>query len=276
MHAAMQATPQHRWQILHLRQSAARGMSYTTIKPWHLQRSTLFTEARWPLGPSAVMRSILTPATHAQLGRSQSRCLHASLCPAVKPAVALDVEFVHMRHAAVNTWTIVPGEVALVTADGILMHTYIHPGQALSKGCQSQGGVHKKHWHKAPILDEIAERVRTAVEGRVLVGHGLMKDLTALGITHPTQLQVDTALLPPFLSRGGQARRLQALSSELLGSTIQSAGRQHSALEDASAVLQLYIRFVEGNSALMDAAALEMHLLNQILCHHERINRLDE
>lgn len=236
----------------------------------------LHAKVGWPRKPSPGMRPILIPAFKVEAVRCQNILPGASAGLGKKAVIALDVEFVHWRHGGTNIWTIVPGEVALLTADGVLMHTYIHPGSTQTANCRSRGGVHRRLWRNAPSLNEVAERVRLAATGHILVGHGLTKDLKALGVAHPALLQVDTALLKPFLSRGGQARKLQALSSELLGAKIQTAGRQHSALEDASAVLDLYTKFVEGNTALMDAADLELHLLREIMQHHAEVTRLDD
>lgn len=78
--------------------------------------------------------SIVTPI--AKDCRGQRRCLQTSFGPSTESVIALDVEFVHLRYATTDTWTIVPGEVALVTADGILLHTYIHPGKLCSQSLE--------------------------------------------------------------------------------------------------------------------------------------------
>lgn len=99
----------------------------TTPKVLHLRHSTSSAVAGRPSLRPQVLKS--SSITTAKRHRGQRRCLHASFGPTVEPVIALDVEFVHLRYAAIDTWTIVPGEVAVVADDGILLHTYIHPGK---------------------------------------------------------------------------------------------------------------------------------------------------
>ena len=63
--------------------------------------------------------------------------------------------------------------------------------------------------------------------GRLLIGYGLSKDLTALGVTHPSALQKDLMRCSKFQNRNGQARRLQDVAKQYLGQAIQAG--KHSA-----------------------------------------------
>lgn len=219
--------------------------------------------------PSAALKHFFRPASRAEQF-PENACRSIALSKSAQTQViSLDVEYIHLHCTASDTWCIVPGEIALLTSHGVMMHTFIHPGQMLAKDCQARGGVQRKHWHHAPCLEEVAEQVRSAVDRRTLIGHGLKKDLQYLGVTHPMQQQLDISLLPPFLSRRGQAQKLQKLSLQFLGENIQAAG--HSALEDASAVFSLYNKFVRNNTTLMDASALEAHFLNEILDHDAKV-----
>lgn len=47
------------------------------------------------------------------------------------------------------------------------------------------GGVAPEQWQQAPPLKVVAARLREVTKGCLLVGHGLSKDLVALGIPHP-------------------------------------------------------------------------------------------
>ncbi len=70
-----------------------------------------------------------------------------------------------------------------------------HAGQeALQNACFA-GGVPEALWGTAPPLREVLARVRAAVAGHRLVGHGLAKDLTALGIQHPRRAGILTLVL---------------------------------------------------------------------------------
>lgn len=89
-------------------------------------------------------------------------------------------------------------------------------------------------------------QLQQLLQGRLLVGHGLAKDLAALGIDHPLEQRFDTMTSPRLQrSKGGVAKSLKALARELLQLEIQKAGRRHDPEEDARAVMQLYTRFAE-------------------------------
>ena len=66
----------------------------------------------------------------------------------------------------------------------------------------------------------MAAKVAAAIQGQLLVGHGLKKDLHSLGLSHPQHLIRDTMSFEVFQSRG-HARKLKALALELLGNNIQ-------------------------------------------------------
>lgn len=64
--------------------------------------------------------------------------------------------------------------------------------------------------------------------GCLLLGYGLSKDLHALQMHHPENMQKDLMHSPKFQSgRAAQARKLQDIALEFLGSNIQSS--KHSA-----------------------------------------------
>ena len=98
-------------------------------------------------------------------------------------------------------------------------------GRAEAAGCWC-GGVRQRKWLNSPPLPVVAGRVAAAIEGKVLVGHGLQKDLQSLGLSHPPKLTRDTMTYAPFQAHG-HARKLKALAADLLGSTIQ-AGRHRA------------------------------------------------
>ena len=50
---------------------------------------------------------------------------------------------------------------------------------------QFVGGVDPAPWQVAPPLKQVAPGLRQAMEGCLLIGHGLSKDLAALGVPHP-------------------------------------------------------------------------------------------
>ena len=77
----------------------------------------------------------------------------------------------------------------------------------------------------------------------ILIGHGLTKDLHALGLAHEMQRRktYDTMTFPKFQGKGGSARSLKRLAKEVLGMEIQAPGKLHDPEDDARVVLQLYM-----------------------------------
>lgn len=82
--------------------------------------------------------------------------------------------------------------------------------------------------------------------GKILVGHSLKNDLSALFLTHPKHEIRDTATYKPFMkprgTNGGKfrPRKLKDLAKEYLSLNIQVEGEAHSSVEDASAAMELY------------------------------------
>jgi hypothetical protein len=69
--------------------------------------------------------------------------------------------------------------------------------------------------------------------GQLLLGHGLAKDLSALGFDHPHDLRFDTVTHPSFCNQSGNSRNLKQLAKEFLDQDIQirrqpqQQGKQH-------------------------------------------------
>ncbi len=86
-------------------------------------------------------------------------------------------------------------------------------------------------------------RVSTILSGKILVGHGLENDLSALGIDHPWWMIRDTACYEPFMNARNNIllpRKLKDLVHETLGREIQEIGKPHSPYEDARWAMNLY------------------------------------
>jgi RNA exonuclease 4 len=89
-------------------------------------------------------------------------------------------------------------------------------------------------------------RVLELVQNKIVVGHALKNDLSALQIKHPWQQIRDTAKYEPFMKQRFEdgvywPRKLKELVYENVnGMEIQQPGKPHSAYEDAYAAMQLY------------------------------------
>merc|ERR1712232_922437 len=93
--------------------------------------------------------------------------------------------------------------------------------------------------------EECRQRVKSMIDGKILIGHALKNDLRALQITHPWQSIRDTAKYEPFMKTRFDdnvlwPRKLKELAQEKLRRTIQRDGEPHSAYEDAAAAMDLY------------------------------------
>ena len=82
--------------------------------------------------------------------------------------------------------------------------------------------------------------------GKILVGHALKNDLSALMISHPRSEIRDTARYKPFMRATGRSggklrpRKLRDLVYEHLGMRIQVEGEAHCSIDDAKASMELY------------------------------------
>lgn len=68
-------------------------------------------------------------------------------------------------------------------------------------GARCFGGVSRSAWAAAPPLSEVVQQLQALAAGKLLVGHGLAKDLSALGLKHPQHLMYDTMTHPAFCNR---------------------------------------------------------------------------
>ncbi|KAL0038246.1 hypothetical protein WJX79_010065 [Trebouxia sp. C0005] len=142
-------------------------------------------------------------------------------------------------------------EVCLLAEDGsVLLNSYICPElHAASSGFDWIGGVTVENYTDAPTLKVIQQQLTTLLEGSLLIGYGLSKDLSSLRLHHPHALQKDLIRYRKFQSSTGQARKLQEISQRFLSHDIQAG--KHTAREDAFAALQLYLQHVRNDPALM-------------------------
>jgi len=95
-------------------------------------------------------------------------------------------------------------------------------------------------------LTDVLKMVKSVLHGKILIGHALENDLTALQMTHPWHDIRDTANYPPFMKKGEKdrtvlrPRKLKELVRDKLGRDIQNLGVSHDPIEDAKAALGLY------------------------------------
>eukprot|EP00976_Prorocentrum_cordatum_P108356 1194826-Prorocentrum_minimum.AAC.5 len=120
-----------------------------------------------------------------------------------------------------------------------LLKTYVRPRCSVIDYRTPLSGINSQNLVGAPSLSEVVARVRPLLQGRILVGHSVRKDLRALGISHPERDIRDTSELPKFLDAGHRRRKLKDLVRLYLGRSIQQGA--HCPEEDASAAMSLYL-----------------------------------
>lgn len=70
--------------------------------------------------------------------------------------------------------------------------SYNAEGELARTRWEHKGGHHPALWQGGTPLSEVRSELAALLEGRILVGHHLRKDLGALGLSHPESAIRDT------------------------------------------------------------------------------------
>ncbi|PNW86302.1 hypothetical protein CHLRE_02g081000v5 [Chlamydomonas reinhardtii] len=157
---------------------------------------------------------------------------------------------------ALKSYISLPPELKTQPCDCVADKENEVSGEALGKKWyRVVGGVREAALCNAPCLAEVQQQLLALLrEGRckVLVGHGISKDLQSLGIDEEADLRAhgvktfDTMSFPKFQGRGGMSKALAVLAREFLGGRqIQTRRGAHDPEEDARAAMDLYVRHVD-------------------------------
>jgi RNA exonuclease 4 len=172
--------------------------------------------------------------------KSHDQCFYPHECD----YIALDCEMVGLgpdgRRSSIARVTVIDwfGNVQL--------DEYIRQTEQVTDYRTHISGITEEDLKNATMTqEECREIMYLLLQNRILVGHDLRNDLTALGITHPWWMTRDTAKYESFMRRNlcsgtMRPRKLKELASEILHQDIQVSGRPHSSYEDALAALDLY------------------------------------
>lgn len=163
---------------------------------------------------------------------------------------ALDCEMVGVGPEAVDSAL---ARVSVVNWDNeIVLDTYVKVDEPVTDYRTFVSGITPEQIKSdsALPLSEVRRIVTSTLQGKILIGHGLVNDLKVMGINHPWCDIRDTATYAPFMrtieSRSVEEqtalcpRKLRDLVSEKLGKHIQIMGKAHSPVEDAIAAMDLY------------------------------------
>lgn len=236
-------------------------------------------------------RAFVVSRTPARL---QLRCSASRVETQAERAVAIDVEYVHVRlhdHASARyTKLQLPAEVCLVDCHGdpVLLTVIDAVSEVavdvLSHDVSHDGGLSFEEIEAKPLLSEVRRQLVERMEGRLVVGHNLAKDLLALGITEkmvPPGLRRDTMAYSALQNEKGCGRSLAELAEVKLGRTIQR-GDRHCAAEDARATMELYLGWCHFDEGLMSYDDLVEYQVSKLLSRasggrmHDSLNEMKD
>ncbi|GME62591.1 Exonuclease [Neofusicoccum parvum] len=167
---------------------------------------------------------------------------NAGLTPNITPGkyIALDCEMVGVGPTPDQDSQL--ARVSIVDFHGAQVYdSYVLPQLAVTDYRTAVSGITPallRRGHARPFAD-VQRDVAAALAGRILVGHAIKNDLSALMLSHPKRDIRDTSRHPAFRKLSmGKAPALKRLAKEYLGVDIQ--GGQHSSVEDARATMLLF------------------------------------
>jgi RNA exonuclease 4 len=150
--------------------------------------------------------------------------------------IAIDAEFVGIGDGRRSGLA----RVSIVNYYGYtLLDTYVRPKERVRDWRTWVSGIRPSHMRNAVTLEEAQAKVADLIKNRIVVGHAIRNDFSALKLSHPHSSVRDTSSLPAFRAlSNGQSPGLKRLSREILKIDIQKG--QHSSVEDAQATMLLF------------------------------------
>ncbi|KAI9679290.1 MAG: 3'-5' exonuclease [Caeruleum heppii] len=119
--------------------------------------------------------------------------------------------------------------------------SYVRPREYVTDWRTRVSGISPKHMAAARDFVVVQSAIADLLQDRIILGHAIRNDLSALLLKHPQRDIRDTARHRAFRAvAGGQTPALKKLAKELLGIDIQ--GGEHSSIEDARACMLLFRR----------------------------------
>ncbi|WWC94434.1 hypothetical protein V866_001279 [Kwoniella sp. B9012] len=164
--------------------------------------------------------------------------------PDLEDYLAIDCEFVGCKSGQALA------KVGIVNHEGsIVLDTYVYVNpENIVDYRTSTSGIRPGDLDGAPTYEQVTSGIKDLVEGKILVGHTLFNDLSAIGHKHPYESFRDTALYYPLrlktgIKREGEFPSLKRLAKEVLGVDIQrdDNGRGHDPIEDARATMAIFM-----------------------------------
>lgn len=153
--------------------------------------------------------------------------------------VGIDCEMVGVGGAEDRS---VLARVSIVNFHGTQVYdSFVKPKEFVTDWRTHVSGVSPKTMATARDFEEVQQEVAEILKDRVIVGHAIKNDLTALMLGHPKKDIRDTSRFSGFRKySAGKTPSLRKLAKEILGVDIQSG--EHSSIEDARATMLLFRR----------------------------------
>uniref|UniRef100_A0A1A9WKL6 RNA exonuclease 4 n=1 Tax=Glossina brevipalpis TaxID=37001 RepID=A0A1A9WKL6_9MUSC len=154
--------------------------------------------------------------------------------------VAMDCEMVGVGYKGQDD---ILARVSIVNKRGdVLLDKFVKPCETVTDYRTSVSGIRPHNIENGEDFYDVQDQVKKLIQGKVLVGHGLSKDLSVLHLKHPYSLIRDTARYKPLcrLVTNGRTPSLKCITHAILGLDIQSG--EHNSIEDARAAMKIYNR----------------------------------
>ena len=150
--------------------------------------------------------------------------------------VALDCEMVGVG----TTNQSALGRCSIINYDGdVIYDSYIRPSNPITDYRTLWSGITPRHMERAKPFVTATREIQTIIAEKIVIGHDLRHDFSALNFTHPQPLIRDTSSLQVLLLPHVPSLRL--LAKVLLDCDIQMG--KHCSIEDSRTCLSIYKLF---------------------------------
>lgn len=158
-------------------------------------------------------------------------------CNRLGKYIAIDCEMVGVGFKGSRS---ILARVSLVNFNGhVLLDKFVKPVEKVTDYRTWISGVKPHHLADAPDFKQVQAEVAEIIKDRIIVGHAISNDLTALMLSHPRHLIRDTSKYKPFKEYAkGKHPSLRSLAKNLLGLDIQNGS--HCSVEDAKVTMMVF------------------------------------
>ncbi|KAJ2369431.1 3'-5' exonuclease, partial [Coemansia sp. RSA 2607] len=140
--------------------------------------------------------------------------------------LAIDCEMVGAGHKGSRSLL---ARVSLVNYYGtVILDTFVAPTEYVTDYRTWISGVRRSDLKDAPSFKQVQQQVSDLTKDRILIGHAIKNDLSALMLSHPPMLIRDTSKYEGFRVPGKGVPSLKVLAKERLGIDIQNG--EHSSV----------------------------------------------